>query len=170
MKERDDNVKSLLRLVLIFLVGLVVGAGGVYFGVPSVVHARAEAAAKVKLQPTPFNPKTAVVVTESNLQSDLADPGHYIDLTLSFQVSEAAFVAAGGNPAAAQSGSGGTGSPLLDAKIDNAVIDVLRSTSYGALSSSGGLAVLKMDISTALQSLFGPGTIGGVYFSNLVTQ
>lgn len=164
-------MKGIIRLLIPFIAGLAIGAGGLYFGLPHVIHSRALAAAKVKLDPTPFDAKTAILVTEQKIESNLADQGHYISFSLSFQVSPTAFTAQGGNAtAASSSGNGGTGSALLDAEIQNDVINVLRSTSYASLATSGGLDALKSEISTVLQSIFGPGTIGSIYFSNLVTQ
>lgn len=157
-----------LKIGIIFVLGVVVGAGALYLGMPAVVHARAVAAAVAKLKPTPFNAADATVVTEGPIESNLGSAGHYVSLSLSFQVSTSALTAAGGLPG--DSGSTGTGSPLLDARIDNLVTDILRATSYGTLAQSGGVSVLKASISTALQSVFGPGTIGAVYFNSLVTQ
>jgi flagellar basal body-associated protein FliL len=159
---------SVVRTGIIFVVGVVVGAGALYLGMPAVVHARAVAAAEAKVTPAPFNAADATVVTVGPIESNLASAGHYVSLSLSFQVSTRAFIAAGGSAGGA--GSTGTGSPLLDARIDNLVTDILRATSYGALEQSGGVSVLKASISTALQSVFGPGTIGAVYFNSLVTQ
>ncbi len=161
-------MRGLIRTVLTLLVGVAVGAAGVYFGIPSVIHARAVAAAEVKLKPKPFSAATAAVVTEGPIESNLADAGHYASVTLSFQVSSSALAAAGGTVAA--SGAAGTGSALLDGRIDNLVTDVLRSTTYGQLQNSGGVSALKASITTVLQSVFGPGTIGAVYFSKLITQ
>lgn len=161
-------MKKVLMFLIVFLLGLAGGAAGMYYGMPAMIHARAVAAAKVKLTPTPFNAAKAILVTESGLQSNLASPGHYIRMDLSFQVSPTAYQAQGGTTAGGA--SGGTGSPLLDARIQNMVLDILRSYSFQAVSTSGGLSALKVQISTGLQSIFGPGTIGHVYFSNLVTQ
>lgn len=158
----------MLKTILAFLAGLVVGAAGLYFGLPTVIHSRAVAAAEVKLKPQPFDAKTADVITEGPIQSNLADAGHYVSLSFSFQVSPSAFAAAGGSGAGG--GSTGTGSTLLDARIQNLVTDILRSTSYTSLEQSGGTSVLKARLSAALQSIFGPGTIGAIYFTNLVTQ
>lgn len=162
-------MRGLIRTVATLLVGVVVGAAGVYLGLPTVIHSRAVAAAEVKLTPKPFNAATAAVVTEGPIESNLAGTGHYASLTLSFQVSASALATAGGS-AAGGSGSTGTGSPLLDGRIDNLVTDILRETSYSQLQQSGGVSALKASISTVLQSVFGPGTIGAVYFSKLVTQ
>ena len=161
---------GLIRTVATLLVGVVVGAAGVYFGVPTVIHSRAVAAAEVKLTPKPFNAATAAVVTEGPIESNLAGTGHYASLTLSFQVSAGALAAAGGSAAGGSGGTGGTGSPLLDGRIDNLVTDILRETTYTQLQDSGGVSALKASVSEVLQSVFGPGTIGAVYFSKLVTQ
>jgi flagellar basal body-associated protein FliL len=170
VEEGVHLVKGIIRLLIPFLAGLAIGAGGIYFGLPHMVHARVLAAEKAKFDPAPFDAKTAVLVTEPKIESNLADQGHYISFALSFQVSPTAFTAAGGSASAAGASGSGTGSALLDAEIQNDVINVLRSTSYASLSTSGGLAALKSEISTVLQSIFGPGAIGAIYFSNLVTQ
>jgi flagellar FliL protein len=162
-------MRGLIRTVATLVVGVAVGAAGVYYGLPGMIHSRAVAAAEVKLTPNPFNAATAAVVTEGPIESNLAGAGHYASLTLSFQVSASALATAGGS-AAASSGSTGTGSPLLDGRIDNLVTDILRQTTYSQLQQSGGVSALKASISTVLQSVFGPGTIGSVYFSKLVTQ
>jgi len=65
---------------------------------------------------------------------------------------------------------GGTGSPALDARIRNALINLARSTSYSQLNSSGGTATFRLQVDEVLQSVFGPGTIGRVYFPSLLTQ
>lgn len=160
-------MRGLIRTMATLLVGVAVGAAGVYYGLPGMIHSRAVAAAEVKLTPKPFNAATAAVVTEGPIESNLAGAGHYASVTLSFQVSASALATAGGNAAAS---SGGTGSPLLDGRIDNLVTDILRQTTYSQLQQSGGVSALKASISEVLQSVFGPGTIGAVYFSKLVTQ
>ncbi len=162
-------MRGFIRTLATLVVGVAVGAAAVYFGLPTMIHARAVAAAEVKLTPQPFHAATAAVVTEGPIESNLAGAGHYVSLTLSFQVSASALAAAGGS-AAAGGGSTGTGSALLDGRIDNLVTDVLRQTTYSQLQGSGGVSTLKARISEVLQSVFGPGTIGAVYFSKLVTQ
>ncbi|PSR23367.1 MAG: flagellar basal body protein FliL [Sulfobacillus acidophilus] len=158
-------MKKMLLFAVIFIVGLAVGAGGIIFLEPSMLS---HTPAPVVLS-APFNPKTAVSVTESGIESNLAQTDHYISFDLEFQVSPAALTSAGGSASGAAGGSG-TGSATLDAQIRNELIALARSTSYAALTSSGGLTVFKAEVSEILQSIFGPGQVQNIYFSDLLTQ
>lgn len=158
-------MKKILLFVIIFIVGLGAGAAGIVFLEPSMLsHTPPPVIASV-----PFNSKTAVSVTETGIQSNLAGNSHYVSFDLEFQVAGPALKSAGGT-AAASSGSSGTGSAALDAQIRNQLIALARSTSYTEFSSSGGLTVFKSQVSDVLQSIFGPGTVKNIYFSNLLTQ
>ncbi len=159
-------MKKILLFLMIFVVGLAVGAGGIIKLEPSLLsHSPAPV-----VEAAPFNSKTAVSVTETGIQSNLAQAQHYISFDLEFEVTPAALTAAGGSVTAAAGGAGGTGSPKLDADIRNQLIALARSTSYAEFTNSGGLTVFRDQVSTILESIFGPGTIRDVYFSNLLTQ
>lgn len=158
-------MKKILAYVLVLVLGLAIGAGGIIFFEPSLLS---KAPAPV-VESLPFNPKTAVSVTESDIESNLSVPNHYISFELEFSVAPQALQAQGGSATAASGGTG-TGSANLDAKIRNAMINLARSTSYGQLTSSGGLATFKAEIKEILEGIFGPGTIGQVYFPSLMTQ
>jgi flagellar FliL protein len=152
-------------LVGIFIIGLALGAGGIIKFEPSLLS---KTPAPVVVS-APFNAKTAVSVTETGIQSNLAQTSHYINFDLEFQVSGPALTTAGGSAAAAAGGTG-TGSTSLDAEIRNKLIALARSTPYSEFTSSGGLTVFKSQVSDILQSIFGPGTVQNIYFSNLLTQ
>jgi flagellar basal body-associated protein FliL len=158
-------LKKILVYLVTFIVGLAAGAAGIVFLEPSLLSHTPPPI----VEAVPFNPKTAVSVTESDIQSNLAGIGHYVSFDLEFQVMPQALTAAGGSVAGAAGGSG-TGSPVLDAKIRNQLIALARSTTYGELTSSGGLTVFKDEVSEILQSIFGPDTVGNIYFSDLLTQ
>ncbi len=159
-------MKRILLFVGIFIVGLAIGAGGIIKFEPSLLsHAPAPV-----IESAPFNPKTAVSVTESSVESNLAGGQHYINFNVTFEVTPAALTALGGSATAAASGSGGTGSPQLDAEVRNQLIALCRATPYSLFSSSGGLTVFKDEVTEILESIFGPGTVRNVYFSNLLTQ
>lgn len=117
----------------------------------------------------PFNAKKAIPITETGIQSNLAGQTHYVSFDLQFEVMPGALKSAGGK-ATASSSTSGTGSAELDAKIRNELIALARSTSYGQLTSSGGLTAFKAQVTEVLDSIFGPGAVGDVYFSNLLTQ
>lgn len=158
-------MKRILMLVGIFIVGLAIGAGGIIKFEPSLLSKTPPPV----VEAAPFNAKTAVSITESGIESNLAQTTHYISFDLEFQVAGPALTAAGGSASAA-AGSGGTGSAPLDAEIRNQLIALARSTPYAEFSNSGGLTVFKDQVSEVLQSIFGPGTVQNVYFSNLLTQ
>ena len=158
-------MKRILIFVAIFVVGLAIGAGGIIKFEPSMLsHAPPPV-----VESAPFNPKTAVSVSETGIQSNLAQTNHYINFDLEFEVSGSALTSAGGSATAATGGSG-TGSAQLDAQIRNQLIALARSTPYSEFTTSGGLTVFKDQVSEILQSIFGPGTVQNVYFSNLLTQ
>lgn len=158
-------MKKLLLFLIIFIVGLGAGAAGIIFLEPSLLsHTPAPV-----IEAVPFSAKTAITVTETGIQSNLANNSHYISFDLNFQVMPAALTAQGGTAAGASGGSG-TGSAELDAKIRNELIALARSTPYSEFTSSGGLTVFKSQVSDILQSIFGPGSVSGIYFSNLLTQ
>lgn len=159
-------MKRILLFVIIFVVGLAAGAGGIIKLEPSMLSK----APSPVIESAPFSAKTAISITETGIESNLSQSQHYISFDLEFEVTPAALTSAGGNAAAATGGSGGTGSTKLDAEIRNQLIALARSTPYSQFSSSGGLTVFKADVSEILQSIFGPGTVQDVYFSNLLTQ
>ena len=159
-------MKKILLFVIIFVVGLGAGAGGIITLEPSMLS---KTPAPV-IQSVPFDAKTAVSVSETSIQSNLAGNNHYVSFDLEFSVMPAALTSAGGSATAGSSGGSGTGSAQLDAEIRNQLIALARSTPYSLFSTSGGLTVFKAEVSEVLQSIFGPGSIGNVYFSNLLTQ
>lgn len=158
-------MKRILVFVAIFVLGLAVGAGGIIKFKPSMLS---HTPPPVILS-APFDAKTAVSVTETGIQSNLAQTNHYISFDLDFQVSPAALTSAGGSAASASGGTG-TGSSALDAEIRNQLIALARSTPYSEFANSGGLSVFRDQVSEILQSIFGPGTVQKIYFSNLLTQ
>ena len=158
-------MKKILVFVIVFVLGLAGGAAGIIFLQPSLLSQKPAPV----IEAVPFNPKTAVPVTETSIQSNLAGNTHYVSFDLEFQVMPAALTSAGGSVTGAAGGTG-TGSSVLDARIRNQLIALARSTSYAELTGSGGLTVFKAEVSTMLQSIFGPGTVSNIYFSNLLTQ
>lgn len=158
-------MKKVLIYVVIFLFGSGSGAAALVLGAPSLLsHNPRPVVASV-----PYNPATAIGVTQTGIESNLATSGHYIRFDVEFSVTKAALLAQGGSTAAAQ-GNTGTGSAQLDAKIRNSLINLARSTPYQELTQSGGLSTFKTQVKGVLESIFGPGTIGPVYFSSLMTQ
>lgn len=158
-------MKKILLFIVIFIVGLGAGAAGIVFLEPSLLS---RTPAPV-IESVPFSAKTAIAVTETGIQSNLAGNSHYVSFDLEFEVMPAALKAAGGMATAA-SGSSGTGSAVLDAKIRNQLIALARSTPYTEFTSSGGITVFKDQVSRVLQSIFGPGSVSDIYFSKLLTQ
>ena len=127
-------MKKILLYVLVLVLGLAIGAGGIIYLEPSLLS---KTPAPV-VESLPFNQKTAVSVTEAEIESNLSFPNHYISFEIEFSVTPQALMAQGGIATAASGGTG-TGSANLDAKIRNAMINLARSTSYAQLTSSGGL-------------------------------
>ncbi len=158
-------MKKILLFIIVFVVGLGAGAGGIIFLEPSMLSHTPPPV----IESAPFDPKTAVSITETGIQSNLAGNSHYVSFDLEFQVTPAALKAAGGVSSSASGGSG-TGSSALDAQIRNQLIALARSTPYSVFLSSGGLTLFKDQVSEVLQSIFGPGTVKNIYFSNLLTQ
>ncbi len=158
-------MKKILLFVIIFIVGLGAGAAGIVFLEPSMLSHTPPPV----IEAVPFSSKTAVAITETSIQSNLAGNSHYVSFDLEFEVMPAALTAAGGSATAASGGSG-TGSAELDAKIRNQLIALARSTPYSELVSSGGMTVFKDQVSAILQSIFGPDSVSDIYFSNLLTQ
>ncbi len=158
-------MKKVLVFVLIFLFGAGAGAAGLIFGAPSLLSHKP----RPIVASLPYNPSQAVGVTETGIESNLATSGHYVRFDLEFSVTKEALNAQGGSSAGAQGGTG-TGSPQLDAKIRNDLINLVRSIPYGEFTSSGGLSTFKTQVKGVLESIFGPGTIGPIYFSSLMTQ
>ncbi|AUW94961.1 MAG: flagellar basal body protein FliL [Sulfobacillus thermosulfidooxidans] len=158
-------MKKFLVFVLVFLLGAGAGAAGLIFGDPSLLSH----APKPVVEALPYNPLTAVSVTESGIESNLGSSGHYVSFNVEFDVALAALTSQGGSKAGAEGGSG-TGSPVLDARIRNDLINLARSTPYHEFTASGGLSTFKTQVRTVLESIFGPNTIGPIYFSSLMTQ
>lgn len=158
-------MKKLLVFVLVFVLGAGAGAAALIFGVPSLLSHTP----KPVVEALPYNPLTAIPVTESGIQSNLGSSGHYVSFNLEFDVALPALTAQGGTKAGADGGTG-TGSTVLDAKIRNDLINLARSTPYHEFTTSGGLSTFKVQVKTVLESVFGPGTVGPVYFSSLMTQ
>lgn len=157
-------MKKLLLFLVVFVLGLGSGAAGVIFLMPSLVGK----GSGVTVQARSFHVSQAVSVTESGVESNLSDGNHYVRMDVEFLVMPQALSAQGGK--ASGSGSGGTGSAVLDARIRNALIDLCRSTSYTSLTSSGGLSRFKANVLGQLEVIFGPGTVGHVYFPSILTQ
>ncbi len=163
--KEGTSLKKILVFVIIFVVGLGAGAGGIITLEPSLLSKTPPPV----VQSVPFDAKTAVSVSETGIQSNLSGNNHYVSFDLEFSVMPAALTSAGGTVAGAAGGSG-TGSAQLDAEIRNQLIALARATPYSLFSTSGGLTVFKAEVSEILQSIFGPGSIGKIYFSNLLTQ
>ncbi|MCL4318977.1 MAG: flagellar basal body-associated FliL family protein [Firmicutes bacterium] len=158
-------MKKVLIFLLIFLLGAGSGAAALILGAPSLLsHKPSPIVASL-----PYNPSQAIGVTETGIESNLSTSGHYVRFDLEFSVTKEALRAQGGSATQAQGGAG-TGSPELDAKIRNDLISLARSLPYGEFSSSGGLSTFKTQVKGVLESIFGPGTIGPIYFSSLMTQ
>ncbi len=158
-------MRKVMIYLLVWIVGIAMGAGGIIYLEPSMLS---KAPAPV-VESLPYNPQTAVPITESDIESNLSNVNHYINFTLEFSVAPQALTTAGGSATAAAGGTG-TGSTTLDAKIRNAMINLARSSSYGQLTSTGGLSTFKEQVTEVLEAIFGPGTIGQVYFPSLMTQ
>ncbi|MCY0865282.1 MAG: flagellar basal body-associated FliL family protein [Sulfobacillus sp.] len=160
-------MKKVLVYLIVFILGVAGGAAGIIFLDPSLLsHQPAPV-----VEALPYNPSQAVSVTETGIESNLSGNVHYVNFDVEFQVMPQALTGAGGTASGSgSSGSGGTGSPVLDARIRNALIALARSTTYQQLTSSGGMTVFKAEVSTVLQSIFGPGTIGNIYFPSFLTQ
>ncbi len=155
-------MKRLMGWLLIFVLGAAAGGGAmVVFGRSGLGPTAAAAAA--------FNPRTAVTVTESSVQSNLAGGTHYVRFTVQFTVSPQALVAAGGTVAGAKGGAG-TGSAQLDGEIQQDLVELARATSYTAVTSAGSMSTFRRMVKVVLESVFGNGTIGQVYFPSFLTQ
>lgn len=113
-----------------------------------------------------FSAKAAAPIAFTSVQSNLAASGHYINFSVTFSVMKANLVARGGLAGS----SSGTGNADLDAQIQNALLNLARSTSYQELTQTGGESVFKQGVSVALQSIFGPGSIGNIYFPTFLLQ
>lgn len=159
-------MKQFVMWGLAFVVGVAVGAGGIIKGFPALLSKRP---APIVVA-APYNPAKAVPVSFSSLQSNLAGGGHYINFSITFSVMPAALSTLGGKPSAGGSGTSGTGNPDLDARIQNALLNLARSTSYATLNAPGGMSTFKSEASLVLQSIFGPDTIGHIYFPTFLTQ
>lgn len=155
-------MKRLIVLVLVFVLGVGSGGGAMFMFGKTVLGQGAA-------PPAPFNAATAVSVVESSIQSNLAGGSHYVRFSVQFTVAPAALVAAGGTVAGAKGGAG-TGSALLDAKIQQDLVELARSTSYTAVTSAGGMSTFRRLVQLVLESVFGNGTIGQVYFPSFLTQ
>ncbi len=158
-------MRNIIIYLVILIIGVGVGAGGIIYLEPSLLS---KTPAPV-VESIPYNAAKAVPITETNIESNLANSSHYIRFDLQFSVAPPALISAGGSATAAAGGTG-TGSAALDAKIRNAMINLARSTTYGQLTTSGGVSTFKLLVKEVLQSIFGPGTIGPIYFPNLITQ
>lgn len=158
-------MRNVIIYFVILIVGIGVGAGGIIYLEPSLLS---KTPAPV-VESIPYNAAKAVPITETNIESNLSNPSHYIRFDLQFSVAPEALTSAGGSATAAAGGTG-TGSAALDAKIRNAMINLARSSAYSQLIASGGISTFKLQVKEVLESIFGPGTVGHVYFSNLITQ
>ncbi|MBX5467174.1 MAG: flagellar basal body-associated FliL family protein [Firmicutes bacterium] len=159
-------MKKLLLPLLALIIGIGIGVAGSKFLLPG--HGLKPGTTPTATAPA-FNPKQAVAIQFDSVQSNLADSGHYINFSLSFSVMPTVLTAQGG-VASAAAGSGGTGNAALDARIRNALLNLARSTSYQQLLSSGGVSTFKREVSLVLQSIFGPGTVHDIYFSQFLVQ
>ncbi|MCY0881902.1 MAG: flagellar basal body-associated FliL family protein [Firmicutes bacterium] len=161
-------MKKIVGYILAFVLGLAGGAAGLIFGDPSLLsHTPAPV-----IQAVPYNSQKAVPIAESNVESNLSSSGHYVRFDLEFSVMPQALTAAGVPASSSSSGSGsGTTLPAaLNAKVLNALTNLARSTSYQQLESSGGVATFKAETTEVLESIFGPNSVGNVYFSTFLTQ
>ncbi len=159
-------IKRIGMFVLIFLAGVVIGAGGIVKGFPALLSHKPAPI----VEALAFNALKAVPVSYTGLESDLAGGKNYLSYSLTFSIMRQALTAQGGTPSSGSSTTSGTGNPVLDAKVENALLNLARSTSYQELSASGGEETFKAQVSLVLQSIFGPGTIGDVYFPTFLTQ
>ena len=158
-------MKKVLVFILVFILGAGAGAASLIFGAPSLLSHKP----RPIVASLPYNPAQAVPVTETGIESNLGTAGHYVRFDLEFSVTKEALLAQGGSSSQAQGGSG-TGSPELDVKIRNDLISLARTIPYAELTSSGGLSSFRTQVKGVLESIFGPGTIGPIYFSSLMTQ
>ncbi len=158
-------MRNIIIYLVILIIGVGTGTGEIIYLYPSLLS---KAPAPV-VESIPYNAAKAVPITETNIESNLSNPSHYIRFDLQFSVEPQALTSAGGNATAAAGGTG-TGSSRLDAKIRNALINLARSSSYSQITTSGGVSTFKLQVKEVLESIFGPGTIGQVYFPNLITQ
>lgn len=161
-------MKRIMMLVLIFIGGLVVGAGGIVEGFPALLSHQPAPIVEAE----PFSSTKAVPVSYTGLQANLNGGGHYLSYSLTFSVMPQALTALGGvaSSGSGSSSSSGTGNTSLDAKIENDLISLAHSTSYAQLTAPGGEATFKAQVSVVLQSIFGPGTIGPIYFPSFMYQ
>ena len=159
-------IKRMGMFVLMFVVGLLVGAGGIVEGFPALLSHKPAPI----VEAAPFNRLTAVPVTYTGLPSTLSGGQHYLSYSLTFSVMPEALAAQGATAPASGSGTSGTGDPELDAKVENGLVSLARSTSYQQLTSAGGEDTFKAEVSLVLQSIFGPGTVGDIYFPSFMTQ
>lgn len=159
-------MKQILMWGLAFVVGIAVGAGGIVKGFPSLLSKKPAPIVVAD----PYNPSKAVPVSFTGLESNLAGGSHYINFSLTFSVMPAALATQGGNAGAGGGGTGGTGNSDLNARIQNALLSLARSTSYHQLNAPGGVSTFKSEVSLVLQSIFGPNTVGHIYFPSFLTQ
>jgi flagellar basal body-associated protein FliL len=159
-------IQRIGMFLVIFVVGVLVGAGGIVEGFPALLSHKPAPI----VEAVPYNPLKAVPVSYTGIESDLDGGQHYVDFSLTFSVMPQALTTQGGAAQSSSSGTSGTGNALLDAKVENDLLNLARSTTYQQLSSPGGVDTFKAQVSVVLQSIFGPDTIGDVYFPSFLIQ
>lgn len=153
---KKSKRKSLLLLVLALLV--VLGTGGWMYMTHSHAHS--------KQSIPPLTAKNTTLVTFPSVTSNLQGNTHYISFTVSTLVYTATLTKLGGSTTA----TSGTGSTLLDTRVENALTLLSRQTPYQQLQTPTGVTLFQSQIKTQLQKIFGVHSIGTVYFPSLITQ
>lgn len=154
-------MRKILLPLLTLIVGMAIGAAGMRYLHPAQGHAVARPTLTVET----FSANHAVPLSITSVQSNLAGGKHYINFSVAFSVMRQNFQAVNG-----KAGAKATLSPELTARLRNALLNLSRSTSFSQLTQGGGEAVFKQGVSVALQSVFGPGSVGKIYFPNFLLQ
>lgn len=150
------------------------GGAGVHFGkipAPGPLHMLV-AHVHTSHHPDPppvFSPKKAVLISLPAMTANLQGGQHYLHIAVSFEVDPKGLKTAGikKKPAA---GSSGTGDPVVDDKIQQALTLLARQTSYTQLQTSAGVKQFTNAIRQQLLPIFGPGMVGPVFVPTLLTQ
>jgi len=167
------------RIRLVAIPILVIGAGiGSLYGhlLPApqtlAAHLPGYHAARVDPDP-PITAKTAVTITMPAVESNLGSNGHYIQVVVSFNVTESALAKASATAptsATASSGNLGTTSVALNNRLEAMITSVARMSHYAALQTPAGVAAFSAVILHHLQQMFGRTQVDDVLFPTLITQ